>query len=104
MSRPNTREAVAKRYPRVVAHLICHSLGYATPSTAAAIVLDAIRSRPNYCEWIACCYGGDPIPAVRRAIGGRRNHRGYMAHYPAAKALVDEFNRSSQEPLFAAWF
>jgi hypothetical protein len=103
-SSPISREAVARRWPRIVAHLICHSLGYATPSTSAAIVLDAIRHRQNWCEWIYSCYGGDPAPAVRRAINGRHGHRGYMAHYPAAKTLVDEFNRSSEEPMLASWF
>jgi hypothetical protein len=101
---PASRDAVARRYPRVVGHLICHSLGYATPATAASIVFDAIRGRQNWCEWIACCYHGDPAPAVRRAISGRHGHRGYMAHYPAAKALVDHYNKTREEPMFASWF
>ena len=102
--RPLTVEAVARRYPRIIGHVICHSLGYATPSTAARIVLDAIRRRQDWCEWIACCYGGDPVPAVQRAISGRHTHRGYMAHYPAAKVLVEQFNHDRQEPTFASWF
>jgi hypothetical protein len=95
---------VAHRWPRIVAHLICHSLGYAMPSVAAAIVFDATRGRQNWCEWVFSCYGGDPVPALRRAITGRHGHRGYMAHFPAAKALVDEYVRSSREPEFASWF
>jgi len=47
--RLRTREAVARRYPRTVAHLIAASLGYAAPSTAAAIVLD--RAEPMLASW-----------------------------------------------------
>lgn len=103
-SRPATREAVARQYPRAVAHLIASSLGYACPSVAAAIVLDAIRGQENWCEWVYSCYGGDPRKALAQAIAGRHGHKGFMASYRQAKALVDRYNATREEPLFASWF
>jgi len=41
-----------ERYPRITAHIIAESLGYATPSCAARILKDAREGKKNYCEWI----------------------------------------------------
>jgi hypothetical protein len=95
---------VARRYPRVVAHVIAESLGYATPSLAARIVADAGAGRPNYCEWIASCYRDNPRPAVRNAVARRHHHRGFMADYPQALALVLHYVETGEQPLFASWF
>ena len=65
-----------RRYPRLTAHVIAESLGYATPSSAARILKDAREARKNYCEWIYSCYDGDPLPAVKNAIRNRHTHRG----------------------------
>ena len=92
------------RYPRVCAHIIAESLGYATPLCAASILKDAREDRENWCEWIFSCYARDPKPAVRRAIEDRHRHKGYMAEYRHAKVLVDEFNRSGKQPELASWF
>jgi hypothetical protein len=93
-----------KRYPRITAHIIAESLGYATPSMAARILKDAREGRKNYCEWIAACYGGDPLPAVKDAIRNRHNHKGYMAEYKLAYALVKRAIETGEEPLLASWF
>jgi hypothetical protein len=93
-----------KRYPRITAHIIAESLGYATPSMAARILKDALEGRKNYCEWIAACYGGDPLPAVKDAIRNRHNHKGYMAEYKLAYALVKRAIETGEEPLLASWF
>ncbi len=98
------RTEVLRRYPRVVAHVIAESLGYATPSLAAQIVSDAHEGRENWCEWIACCYGCDPRKAVRNAIRYRHNHHGYMAEYRQALALVRQAAQTGREPLLASWF
>lgn len=95
---------IMKRYPRVVAHIIAESLGYATPTRAALILRDAKHRQQNWCEWIAACYGCDPLPPVRAAIRNRHYHHGYMAEYKMAKALVDQANHSGDEPMFASWF
>jgi hypothetical protein len=87
-----------------VAHVIAESLGYATPDLAAKIVADANLNQPNYCEWIASCYGSDPRKAVRNAIARRHRHHGYMASYPQALELVRQYSETGEQPLFASWF
>lgn len=93
-----------QRYPRLCAHLICESLGYATPSVAARILKDAKDGQENWCEWIYSCYGRDPRRAVQAAVRRRHHHHGYMAEYRTAKALVDRANAIGEEPPFASWF
>jgi len=97
-------EETMKRYPRITAHVIAESLGYATPSRAARILKDAREGRKNYFEWISSCYGSDPLPAVRNAIRNRHHHKGYMAEYKLAKKLVDRAIETGEEPLLGSWF
>ena len=98
-----TRE-VLRRYPRICAHIICESLGYATPSVAASILLAVIEGKEHWCEWIAACYGCDPRPAVANAIRTRHYHKGYMADYGHALALVMRAIKEGREPELASWF
>ncbi|MCG3132745.1 MAG: hypothetical protein FLDDKLPJ_03611 [Phycisphaerae bacterium] len=93
-----------KRYPRICAHIIAESLGYATPTTAAKILKDAKEGRENGCEWIASCYRCNPHSAVERAIRLRAHHRGDMAEYRVAIAIVKRQLDSGESPLFASWF
>ena len=95
---------VMRRYPRLTAHIIAESLGYATPTCAARILEDARERRNNYCEWIYSCYGSDPLPAVRSAIRNRHYHEGFMAEYKLALALVRHAIDTGDEPQFASWF
>ena len=104
MKQQQTPRDVLRRYPRLCAHLICESLGYATPTVAASILLAAICHEPHHCEWIHSCYGGQPLRAVRETIRHRRYHQGYMAYYPEALALVLRTIRTSREPVLASWF
>jgi len=99
-----SREDVMKKYPRVTAHIVAESLGYATPSCAAAILRDAIEGKKNYCEWIYSCYDGDPLPAAKNAIRNRHYHKGFMAEYKLALALVRKAIETGEEPLFGSWF
>ena len=92
------------RYPRVVAHIICESLGYATPSCAAGILKDAHEDRENWCEWVYSCYNRDPQVPVLNAIRHRHTHHGYMAEYMLARALVQRAIETGDEPIFASWF
>ena len=102
--RLETAQDYMKVYPRIVGHIICHSLGYATPTCAARILKDAREGNENWCEWIYSCYQRDPRPAVSLAIKGRHSHHGYMAEYKLAKALVSRANENGDEPIFASWF
>ena len=99
-----TAEEVMRRYPRITAHIIAESLGYATPSRAAAILRDAKYGQENWCEWIYSCYDRNAMHAVQNSIRHRHNHKGYMAEYRLAKALVDRALKSGDEPIFASWF
>ena len=47
---------IMERYPRITAHIIAESLGYATPTCAARILKDAMEGKENHCEWIYSCY------------------------------------------------
>lgn len=99
----STQEAMAC-FPGVVAHIIAESLGYATPSRAASILSDALAGRPNHCEWISACFGGDPRSAVVQAIESRAGHKGYMASYEQARQLVDRALETKNEPMLGSWF
>lgn len=93
-----------RRYPRLCAHIICHSLGYATPTTAATILMHAHRREPDYCEWIASCYSSNAFQATEDAIRYRHSHHGYMADFDLAYGLVARAVESGDEPLFGSWF
>ena len=99
-----TTEIVMRRWPRLTAHVICESLGYATPSCAARIIFNHKMGQPDFCEWIYSCHHGDPTPVVKSAFRDRRTHHGFMAEYRQAKALVEEALKSGREPDFASWF
>jgi len=101
---PVTRADALRRWPRIVAHVIADSLGYATPSLAARIVADATNRSPNHCEWVDACFHGDAKSAVGRAVRRRHRHRDFMASYPNALYLVRQYVLTGDEPLFASWF
>ena len=93
-----------ERYPRITAHIVAESLGYATPSCAARILKDAREGRENYCEWVYSCYTTDPLKAVKDAIRNRHYHTGLMANYKRALGLVKRSIETGQEPLLGSWF
>jgi hypothetical protein len=118
---------IMRRYPRITAHIIAESLGYATPTRAAVILNDTKHRRENWCEWAKskclcfsrastmfpinessprdlACYGRDPLKAVQDAIRNRHHHKGYMSEYRHARALVDRAIKDGAEPLLASWF
>lgn len=97
------REEIIAKYPRIVAHIICHSLGYATPTTAALILKDAKEGKENWCEWIYSCYNCQPKGAVRDAVAYRHSHKGFMASYAKARLLVEEAINQHKEPVLMSW-
>jgi len=101
---PVTPRDFLRRYPRICAHIICHSLGYASPTTAASILMHGHRREPDYCEWIWSCYGTNAKKAVDDAIAGRHSHRGFMADFDRAYSLVQRAVDTGDEPLFGSWF
>ncbi len=99
-----TSEDFLRRYPRICAHIIAESLGYAVPSLAARILMDAKEGSENHCEWIDACYHRDPKPAVQGAIMNRHRHTGYMASNELALRIVRHELDTGQGPLLASWF
>jgi hypothetical protein len=103
-NRPDAPRDYLARYPRLCAHIIAESLGYATPSVASQILRDAKGGRLNYCEWVYSCYRGNPREAVEQAVRHRHHHVGYMASYQQARAIVRRELETGEGPLFASWF
>lgn len=102
--RPQTSQEYLLRYPRICAHIIAESLGYATPMTAATILKDAKEGKENWCEWIYSCYDSNPRRALDGAIQNRQRHRGYMAEYQHALQIVRHQLETGEGPTFASWF
>lgn len=92
------------RYPRICAHIIAESLGYATPSCAAGILRDAKQGNPNWCEWVCARYNAKPKPVVRDAIRNRGSHKGFMASYDLAMQIVRRQLDAGNGPELASWF
>jgi hypothetical protein len=107
------------RYPRVIAHLICESLGYFSPMSAANAVVMHKLGNPFACEWYShMChcrtkqYFNDEElvkigkEVLGRAIRYRKNHAGYMAEYDLAISLVRrEVNKKgATSGMLASWF
>ncbi len=107
LAKPNkvTRAEALKRWPYLVAHVICTSLGYATPLCAAQIVADAKNGDENWCEWIFSCYNKDPLKAVKHTIMARHCHHGYMSEFKNAIVLVRaELKGIYPHNSLASWF
>ena len=108
---PKTPLEVLNRYPILVGHLICASLGYFTPRSACNAVLAYLEGRVNYCEWYSHMARGDDVKqldvgrdTLDCAFRFRRSHSGMMAEYGQAKALVDHVRQGGEGPTFASWF
>src|SRR5579863_4423376 len=96
-NRTMTRDQVLQKYPRLISHMICTSLGYFSPLCAANALAHHISGQPFYCEWyshICSCrnkgnfdqeevlkVGAD---VVRAAFEERRHHSGPMCEYQRA--------------------
>ena len=95
---------VRKRWPRITAHVIAESLGYAVPNVAAMIVQDGALGRRNYCEWVDACHGGNARRVLEDSISRRHYHKGYMAEYRRALEIVHRQNETDHGPELASWF
>lgn len=102
-----------KKYRKLVGHTICESLGYFTPRAALNVVLANRNGEPLACEWyshISQCSGqgaferGSLIEIIQRAFTRRRDHRGYMAEYERARAIVDHEIDGDPPSELASWF
>lgn len=118
-----TQEACLRKYPRLVAHLICCSLGYFTPQSAANAISFYKNGRAFFCEWYSLMtkyahdnpngdYFNEAIckrvgkETLNRAFVGRHNHHGYRAEIKQAKHLVaaELKNSGCTSGMLASWF
>jgi len=113
---------VLRRLPCLVAHLIAESLGYFTPEAAANAIAYYTRGEAFYCEWFydwaskrfangntKCVDLRDTVKeigelALTNAVSRRSHHRGPMADFKRALALVLHVRQGGEGPLFASWF
>lgn len=99
-----TQADILRRYPRLCAHIIAESLGYATPNHAALLLKRGFLGLPDWCEWLAACYQNDTPRMLRDAINRRRHHTGYMGSAQAAYNLIQAQLHTGNEPILASWF
>lgn len=110
-----TQKDVLVRWPRLVAHMICESLGYFTPKSAANAILCYLANEPFWCEWYMHIaniragerFGDKEIAQVGRdmvkwAIQRRHVHKGFMSEYQLARRLVEQ-ELQDAGPVFASW-
>ena len=118
-----TIDGVIHRYPRLTAHLICKSLGYFCPRSAANAIAHYLNGEPYFCEWY-CDWAAKwkrnehletdvhelLIEVGRRALEyaarQRNHHTGYMAEYSHALQLVMAEREASgcTSGMLASWF
>jgi hypothetical protein len=114
---PQTPEEALARWKTLGSHLISESLGYMTPKVAGMALKAYANDEVFGCEWyshISQCRGKDMFDqaeykkinrdVIEPAFLNRAKHKGYMADYQQAKALVDEFVGTGRQPDLASWF
>ena len=113
---------VLQRLPCLVAHLIAESLGYFTPESAANAIAYHTKGEAFFCEWYhdwgskrfanrntKCADARSTVLevgelAVENAVQRRAHHRGPMAEFKRALALVLHVRQGGEGPIFASWF
>lgn len=113
---------VLQHLPCLAAHLISESLGYFTPQSAANAIAYSTKGEAFFCEWFydwaskRFASGNTQCPDVRstvrevgelalqNAIHRRHRHRGPMAEFKRALALVLYVRQGGEGPMFASWF
>jgi hypothetical protein len=114
------RDVCLKKYPRLVAHLICESLGYFSPFSAANAISFYKHNQAFFCEWYSHMAQFEPEKqmfnecAVKRvgrktllyAFLNRKRHQGYMADYKQAIGLVKREldGKGEGSSMLASWF
>lgn len=117
-----TQAEVLQRLPCLVAHLIAESLGYFTPQSAANAIAYCTKGEAFFCEWYydwaskrfangntKCADVRDTVRevgelALHNASQRRSRHRGPMAEFKRALALVCHVRQGGEGPVFASWF
>jgi hypothetical protein len=111
MTKVRSQADVLQRLPCLTAHLICESLGYFTPEAAANAITYYTKGEPFFCEWYHdwASKRRDNVKevgelAIQNAVRRRGHHRGPMAEFRRALAIVRHVQQGNEGPLFASWF
>jgi hypothetical protein len=114
-----TKEQAIRRWPRLVAHMICESLGYFSPQVAANALAHYKSGEHFPCEWYSdqCRRQGKGLfdeatllqvgkDVVLSAIRRRKHHAGYMSEYQRAIELVkvELKHQGCTSDMLASWF
>jgi hypothetical protein len=114
-----TRDVALQRYPRLIAHMICESLGYFSPLVAANALAHHINGTSFPCEWYShiCHRQGKGLfhdealveigrEVVQNSFQRRHRHKGPMAEYQQALALVmaERESAGATSGMLASWF
>lgn len=114
-----TRDEALKKYPLLVAHMMCESLGYFSPLSAANALAAYANNETFACEWyshMCMCRGKDLFDnkellkvgreVVELALINRHRHKGYMSDFDYAKKLVRKEleDQGSTSGMLAGWF
>ena len=120
--RPRSQQDVIQRLPCLMAHLIAESLGYFTPQSAAHAIAAYSKGEPCFCEWYydwaaKRLRNGNTTStdlrevvrevgelAIQNAVERRTHHRGPMAEFKRALAIVLHVRDGGEGPTFASWF
>ncbi len=108
---------VLQHLPCLTAHLIAESLGYFTPEGAANAIAHYTRGEAFHAEWYYDWASKrrtnsdlrDTVKevgelAIKNAVSRRAHHRGPMAEFRRALALVLHVRQGGDGPVFASWF
>ena len=118
------RDVCLKKFPRLVAHLICESLGYFTPLAAANALSYHKANEPFFCEWFShvaqfvnnkeqreLMFDRAAVLRVQKRIIGdafrnRHTHNSYMSEHKQALALVvaELKSKGCTSQMLASWF
>jgi len=120
IDRPMTGREALQRWPRIVAHMICESLGYFTPKSASNALASYKNGEDYGCEWYSSMsyqrtknyFNVAELIKINKDVVkwsflNRRRHTGYMADYATALALVrKELETKDGLPpsVLASWF
>ena len=116
--RISQRQVIVK-FPRLVAHLMCESLGYFCPLSAANAIAAYLNNETFACEWyshMCSCRGKGYFDhdalleinkdTIQRAFRNRHHHKGYMADMSYARQLVvrELQHEGASTGMLAGWF
>ena len=106
---PMTIDEAIQRYPILLSHMICESLGYFTPRSAANALAAHKNGHDSASELFMHLSGdGKTLRETGRdfidsAFRRRMHHRGFMAHHLQARRIVEAERAGASPRRFSSW-